>query len=290
LAAYCIFPIEKKGEERLDTSLGICSFVKTDALEKKVISTLGNELDYFCVQKNCDRGRDIYYFCINSQNVLSKEIIAKNLSEWIMESFEQKILSDIFDVYFDGAEINKWDIIQKTVAKKDTYKENYYNRYFVKKLTKYLEEENYINMEGFIRFRLSDYRWKLYDRLCETIEEYYIEQEYKEFVSLLKMYIDERPPMIDLLHIKPCHDGNFSLYDFRKEKIDISIEKNSSCNQIEFFLTKDDMLLSILIALTPRRIIWHNTEILKNNNLQNTLKEVFGDRFSICDECDFCKK
>ena len=143
-------------------------------------------------------------------------------------------------------------------------------------------------MDGFIRFRLPLYRQELYLNLCEAMEEFYIEKEYEDFIKLLSEYIQYKQPLIDLIHIKTEFDGEISFYDFTKSKIELSVENDDVCNPIENFLTKDDILISILIALAPKRIIWHKTEFANNQNILNTIKSIFGERFSVCDGCELC--
>ena len=103
---------------------------------------LGDELDYYSVQKIFNKGRVVYFLGITSQKELPKENIARNISEWIVDCFEQKLLSDIFDIYFEGIDLDKMSIIQKTLEKTEKITGIYFDKYFVKKLTKYLDEDN----------------------------------------------------------------------------------------------------------------------------------------------------
>ena len=48
-----------------------------------------------------------------------------------------------------------------------------------KLLASYLKENNLIMNDGFIRFRLPEYRKEICLKLCEAIEDYYIEKEYQ---------------------------------------------------------------------------------------------------------------
>ena len=124
--------------------------------------------------------------------------------------------------------------------------------------------------------------------MYDAAEEYYIEKEYEEFIELLSDYIDQCPSMIYLLHISHKPDGEFLFYDFTKTKIRIDAEKTTAHNPIENFLTYEDMLVSILITLAPKRIIWHSSEKHENNNITKTIQRIFKDRFSVCCGCELC--
>ena len=103
------------------------------------------------------------------------------------------------------------------------------------------------------------------------------------------MYIDDKIPMVDLLHIKANPDGSFSFYDFRQSSIAFSVEEDSVSQLFKNFLTEEDKLISVLITLAPKRIIWQETEKNKNQNIIKTVSEIFKDRFSLCNGCELCK-
>jgi len=93
------------------------------------------------------------------------------------------------------------------------------------------------------------------------------------------------------LKIKHCNILKIELiYDFTKTNISINLEKTTPYNPIENFLTNEDILISILIALAPKRIIWHSTENSENLNITKTIKAIFKERFSICCGCELCDR
>ena len=71
-------------------------------------------------------------------------------------------------------------------------------------------------------------------------------------------------------------------------KIELDAKKTTAQNPIEIFLTNDDMLINFLIALAPKRIIWHKPQNAENQNIFSTIKLIFEERFSVCHNCNLC--
>ena len=255
----------------------------------KIVKSTDDCVDYFTIEEIPGRKKR-YVFNIKSRNNLPKEHIAEALGERILHSYEPEFLAEILHSDFVDNANDKQQIISSIVTKKDFIRYFYDKGYIVKKLTNYLKSKNSIQIEGFVRFRLSEYRQELCNLLYDATEEFYIEKEYDEFINLLSVYIEECQPMVDLLHISRKQNGEFLFYDFTKTNIRLNIENTTAHNQIENFLTNEDMLISILITLAPKRIIWHSTENSENYNIAKTIKAIFKDRFSVCCGCELCDR
>ena len=253
----------------------------------KIIKLNENSIDYFIIQETQGK-KSQYIFSIKSRRKLQQEYIAELLSEWILRNLEPQFMSEILQSDFVDNDYDKQQIISSVTKKTDFIRYFYNKGYIVKKITNYLKCENKMQIEGFVRFRLPEYRQELYELLYDATEEFYIKKEYDEFIKLICAYVDESPPMIDLLHIKHKSNGEFVFYDFTKTKIQIDADETTVHNRIENFLTYEDMLVSILITLAPKRIIWHSSKKLENHNITKTIKEIFKERFSLCCGCELC--
>lgn len=273
----------------MSDSLEISSGMNFETVIDKIVKSTDVCIDYFTIEEIPGRKKR-YIFNIKSRNKLPKEHIAEVLTEWILQSLEPELLSEILHSDFVDSDNDKQQIISSIVAKKDLIRYFYDKGYIVKKITNYLKSKNSIQIEGFVRFRLSEYRQELCDLLYDATEEFYIKKEYEEFINLLSVYIDECQPMVDLLHISRKQSGEFLFYDFTKTNIRLNIEKTTAHNPIENFLTNEDMLISILITLAPKRIIWHSTENSENHNITKTIKAIFKNRFSVCSGCELCDR
>ena len=50
----------------------------------------------------------------------------------------------------------------------------------------------------------------------------------------------------------------------------------------------DDLLVSSLITLAPRKVVIHSIGHFRNKELMETIKNVFYGRVIICQGCDVC--
>ncbi len=256
-------------------------------LEEKIVGIFSSKnLDYYISERLVSKNKIRYVFSIKATDNIPKKKIAELLGDWIVDLYEPILVEEILRNEFFECEADKKKVLTSVSDNLSAAEKLYDKEYIVKKITKYLESEEYIQLDGFIRFRLNEYWHKLYWIICEAIEEFYVEKDYEAFLMLLSEYVDERQSMIDLLHIKTDSNGEYLFYDFKMSKIEINYKDFASVNPIENFLTKDDILLSILITLAPKRIIWHNADLVKNKNITNTLARIFKDKFSVCDDCE----
>lgn len=82
------------------------------------------------------------------------------------------------------------------------------------KIREYLFQQNkYLNIEGFIYFRLQDYQLELKQIVDESVENYLTEKECREFIRLLKYFLEIQQPKIDLVHLAVDEKGQFQITD-----------------------------------------------------------------------------
>ena len=60
----------------------------------------------------------------------------------------------------------------------------------IEKIKECLEENEVINIKGFITFRMKELREDIECIIDKIVEDYMIEKEYKEFIKLLKYFVD----------------------------------------------------------------------------------------------------
>ncbi len=212
------------------------------------------------------------------------DYVSQIIAEWIINKYKPDFIRSYIKNNFEEDIIRYNDrIIDKTVKSTALLDEIYSKKIIVKKLTDYIKENSSISVKGFVSFRIAEYKRLVESIVFDTVDEIYVEREYTEFLQLLKAYIDNSVPMVDLLHVYVQNNLKISLYNFKMEEIEVKLEDMDST---EFFLTKDDLLVSVLISLTPKRIIWHNNPNYKNTSLINTLNEIFPERFYLCNGCN----
>lgn len=151
-----------------------------------------------------------------------------------------------------------------------------------------LLNEQTITIEGWIQFRLSSYKKYIKDTVNQIIFEYMAYIEYKEFLALLRQFIEGQKSMIDIIQIMPGSNGEIHLYDQNNNEVTKRcIEQygeiiDGSERNIE------DEILNVLITIAPLRIILHKKENCRNKQLITTIQKVYQDKVQICQNCEYC--
>ena len=151
----------------------------------------------------------------------------------------------------------------------------------------YISENKSMILDGFVTFRLKDYIEKLEDDLDYVVQQYVIQKEYNEFISLLKLYIDSKVPETRLIHL--IYSNNESILLDENKKIihlDDSIFSTAYLSDISF--SSNDYALNALLTLLPEKLKIHIVGD-DNDEFIDTLKLIFGSRISICTNCNLCK-
>lgn len=151
----------------------------------------------------------------------------------------------------------------------------------------FLKENNKLYLKGFITFRLKPYIAELEKIIDNAVNQYLIEKEYTEFVSLLKMYINSEKNKIDVVHLIYQNEKPILLdKDKNIIKTDINLLNAKYLSDISF--SSCDMVLNTLLNLVPNKLYIH----LINDNVDEfitTLGLIFDGRIHICRECSICK-
>lgn len=159
--------------------------------------------------------------------------------------------------------------------------------YIEKKLYHFLTHSANLSLDGFVRFRLKEYTALLKKAAHTAVEVYLAEKEYAEFIALLQVFICTQPALVPSVHVlvHPEEKG-YTLLDGQGEEIEHS--RYMDFGEIES-LSKDDILLSMLITLSPRNLTFHGVHNLKNARLLETVMQVFRERAHVCRACPLCE-
>lgn len=147
----------------------------------------------------------------------------------------------------------------------------------------YISTNHNLVLDGFINFRLGEYISFLDDVIDEAVNVFVVEQEYLEFISLLKIYISSMQSGIDCVHL--IYENNSPiLFDENKKEINIldNLNKQKYLSDISF--STNDYVLNTLLNLLPQKIY---IQLLDDNyptDFITTLTLIFEDRISVCIE------
>jgi putative sporulation protein YtxC len=157
------------------------------------------------------------------------------------------------------------------------------------RLSDYLEGEHEVNLEGFIRFRLKDYVEELEDAVDRAIDDFLLEKEYREFVRLLRYFVDVQEPRMGVAHVVFGRDGSFRIFDERAEEVEDEALRRFVLETLDSDVAYEDLLVSALITLAPRQVKVHDRFHRADPESVETVAEVFEGRVEFCDGCGFCR-
>ena len=152
-----------------------------------------------------------------------------------------------------------------------------------------LEENEEINIKGFITFRMKELREDIEEIIDKVVEEYMVEKEYKEFVKLLKYFVDIQESKIEKINIYIHEGGGYELKDGYGNDIFNEFMKELSECKIDTEAKIEDIIISGLITNAPKQVIIHHKENCLNAEFIETIVNVFGDRVFYCTGCTNCE-
>ncbi len=211
-------------------------------------------------------GSDIEYVCLKTDEDIYNATEA--LFNKIVDEYEDKILYSLIktnysymtkhEQMFIGSESKK-----KLVAAKDMLRialSGY--------ITDYIKEERLLNMAGFITFRLKEYVSYIEDVLAMAVNEFIMENEYKQLIDGLSIYTELQIPLIDLININQIND-RIRITDLNQKEI------------FSLVIGFEDILLDVILTLSPQEIIIYNDEEFTNKEIINTIIKIYNNRVKL---------
>lgn len=233
---------------------------------------------------------------IESYRVL-KTYISNALADYIIRQYEERLLTRIIHsnyCYFTSVE--KKEILSKALNIIRNEDKNFFNSLFqirrrnviIRRLMDYFDNSNNIILDGFVNFRLKEYIKDLEDIVDKAVDDFLMDREYREFIRLLRYFVDIQEPKLDTVHVIVSYDNRYTLLDESKKEITNECIQEYVNEIAEGEINYDDLLVSSLITFAPRKIIIHGTDQFRNKELMETIKNVFSGRVVICQGCDVC--
>jgi len=151
----------------------------------------------------------------------------------------------------------------------------------------YLQIETDLHLSGFITFRLEGYRKELYEIVDYAMDEFMLDKQYQEFISLLKYFVFLQDTKVDQVHLLHKGGQEFQLYDssFRSIEPEHATDRIVA-EMIETEMNIDDMVISSLISVSPKHITIHTKH--PQQQVIRTIESIFDQRVTICQNCISC--
>ena len=195
----------------------------------------------------------------NNKDKIHNEEIVDEIVNLIIDIMENKLLRKYVIKKYSS---DSSEEIQKIyMCALNMFKEKYFiiKQSLYEKVYNYILNEDYINIEGFVKFRMKEFNNYISTIVDLAWEEYFIKKE------LLRIHIKE--------------DNSFILYDKDGNKIDSINDEEIMDMVIEENLNYEDFLMSNLLTLCPGKI--EIIDSLNNNSSKEIIeiiKSIFGDK------------
>lgn len=214
------------------------------------------------------------------------DFLTELIGEVVIEFYEEKILKQLINYnyfYFDEYEKNK--ILENCMQ---LIEPEMYNTKLLdnKNIKEYVKENKAMILDGFVYFRLRAYLEYLDEVVDSGVNQFVIEKEYREFISLLRVYVESKVPEYNLLHLIYIN-GESILLDEKRNIVSVSENIYNAKYLSDISFSSNDFALNTLLCLLPRRIEIHLID--DEDEFINTLKLIFEGRVTICKDCDICK-
>lgn len=222
-------------------------------------------------------------------NLLLKHYVAKAISDVVVAKWEENLVQGIVkNHYYYFNEGERKEIVQRTLELLKEYDEIPRKNKILLKVMDYLESNDDLILDGFITFRLQEYINELEEAVDQVVDDFLMEREYNEFIRLLRYFVDIQEPRINLVNVLLKPTGYFQLYDGNENVITNEYLEGFIIDLPEGEINYEDLLLSALITIAPSKIILHLPDETKVQNTINTIKNVFGERVTLCPGCLKC--
>jgi len=149
-----------------------------------------------------------------------------------------------------------------------------------------LEQQEFIDLDGFVMFRLQNYGLKLREMIDYAVEEFLLDKQYEDFIALLQYFVYFQEPLTPFIHVMHKQGSEFVVLNEGFTQIEVS-SGDVVMRLADQELQMENMIVSTLISLSPERILLHTCE--PEALAIKTIRQIFGDRVELCLSCPECK-
>lgn len=230
----------------------------------------------------------IHYFGENPDDFY--KILCDKITLCILFFYEKKLIKNIINYnYFYFNDLEKQSILDNCLDLLNTDSELYKEKYDIiyNALQTYCMEHHSIVLNGFVNFRIKDYKELLDYNTDLCVSNFLIEREYYEFINILQLYVNSKDSSIDVVHLIYINKESI-LIDNQKNIIQVKENLNAPTYLSDISFSSNDYCLNTLLNLLPKNLCIHLVDYFEDEFI-TTLKLIFEDRVSICTDCDICR-
>jgi len=218
-------------------------------------------------------------------------------AEWVIENMEEEMFRSLLAKHYD---IKQEDLEAVTVyyrhmlqleapdnsAGRRETKQNRKQK-LTQSLYAFLQEHTALNIDGFIKFRIHEYMEELWEIAEYAVDEFLMDRQYQEFISLLQYFVYIQEAKIPLAHLIHKGGNEFALFNKDMEQIETNDDTTVTVEMIEKDINFEDVIVSTLISVSPERIFIHTGD--PDVQIIQTITQIFENRVELCSYCRLCQ-
>ena len=229
-------------------------------------------------------------------DALLRHYVASALSDVIVEKWESDLIRKIIRGSYSYFSRDEQDLIADYTGRtlnggSDSphgYKVNRKSQ-ILHRLRDYFDTADELVLEGFVNFRLRDYIEELEDAVDRAVDEFLMEREHREFIRLLRHFVEIQEPRIEHVHVLLGPGNSFRLVDDDGGAIRSESLEEFVVEMVDSEVSYEDLLISALITLAPHTLTVHLSDRPPGRDeALETILGVFGDRTTRCEGCHLC--
>lgn len=150
----------------------------------------------------------------------------------------------------------------------------------------YLLKETILNIHGFILFRVPSYKEELREVVEYAVEEFVMDRQYQEFISLLQYFVYVQDTKVAEVHIIHKDANDFIVLNEQLQPVESKRSGGIVVEMLDKDMNYEDMIISTLITISPQKVFIHTRK--KNTQVIKTIQQIFESRTVICEDCHIC--
>ena len=260
------------------------------SLDKELINNLEKEIDkiefnnIIYIQKKLSKFHNLIIHYVGQHKNDFYKVFSEAISNFVISNYEDKlILKQLRLEFFYFSKSEQLDILNSTKNALTLEDCNHYKKRILQnQIFRYISNTHKFNIDGFVNFRIPDYKKYICSKLDEEVHNYIIKKEYLEYITLLRDYISVKPSQSETIHL--IYSNNESILIDGSGNILTTTDEKKYLSDISF--SKNDFILNSILSLLPRKLIIHSSII---DNFLQFLQSVFENRCELCLGCKLCK-
>lgn len=218
--------------------------------------------------------------------------VAQILADWVVSNEEHRLVDKIVkNNYFYFSDDERTAVASNAIRTLSA-RSSAHNKLIMTRILDYLDNHHQLIVDGFLNFRLKDYRLQLSEVIDKVADDFMLELEYQEFIRVLRYFVDVQQPRVEEAHVVITSFGLFKIYDSHGKIIDNQYQESDLLFNRNGYesgsLNNEDLLISALITIAPYNVMVHSTNHARDQEALETIKSVFDGRVVLCNGCDLC--